>query len=81
MTVAALYVLARGPYASMPDVDPWPARRNALAYTGPHPIVAHPPCGPWANSGFRKLTKLSLAQGPWLAPAAVVQVGRRAGAP
>lgn len=77
--IAALYVLARGPYVNMPGVDPWPFRRNALCFPGGMPVVAHPPCGPWSNSGFRKLTKLSLTQGPWLAPAAVCQVRRDGG--
>lgn len=40
--IAALYVLARGPSATIPGVDPWPARRNALLYPGSHPVVAHP---------------------------------------
>jgi hypothetical protein len=43
--IAALYVDPRGPYASMPDVDAWPASRDARNYAGPWPVVAHPPCG------------------------------------
>ena len=78
-TVAALYVLARGPYAAMEGVDAWPERRDALLYDGEGPVVAHPPCGPWSNSGFRQLTKLSATQGPWLAPNAVLQVRRHGG--
>lgn len=39
MTVAALYVLACGPYSRMADVDPWPESRDALLYRGPHPVV------------------------------------------
>lgn len=45
--VAALYVAEDGVYASMADVDPWPAVRDARHYHGPWPVVAHPPCGPW----------------------------------
>jgi hypothetical protein len=45
--IAALYVERGGPYFSMPDVDPWDIKRDARTYNGPHPIVAHPPCGPW----------------------------------
>ena len=78
MTVAALYVLARGPYANMPGVDPWPERRDALLYRGPHPVVAHPPCGPWSKAVARQ-TKLSRSQGPYLAPAAVLQVRKWGG--
>lgn len=47
--VAALYVDKRGSYANMPDVDPWDAERDARLYAGPHPVVAHPPCGPWGR--------------------------------
>lgn len=47
--VAALYVKRGGPYPSMPDVDPWGIERDARKYAGPHPVVAHPPCGPWGE--------------------------------
>lgn len=49
MTVAALYVERGGPYFTMPDVDPWGVERDARTYAGPHPVVAHPPCGPWGE--------------------------------
>jgi hypothetical protein len=63
MTVAALYVdTARGPYPRMAGVDCWgfstrdglqldafAAQRDARVYAGPHPVVAHPPCGPWGR--------------------------------
>lgn len=48
-TVAALYVDRLGPYPGMPGVDAWDEARDARLYHGPHPVVAHPPCGPWAN--------------------------------
>lgn len=48
-TVAALYVDAAGAYAGLPDVDPWDITRDARAYAGPHPVVAHPPCQRWGN--------------------------------
>ena len=67
--IAALYVDPRGPYASMPDVDPWDEARDARKYAGPWPVVAHPPCGPWG-----KLRHLSRHQDPSLAPIAVEQV-------
>lgn len=48
-TVAALYVSPSGPYPSMPDVECWDEKRNALLYDGPHPVVAHPPCARWCR--------------------------------
>jgi hypothetical protein len=61
--VAALYVdTARGPYTRLPGVDCWgyatrngrqldafALTRDARDYDGPHPVVAHPPCGPWGR--------------------------------
>lgn len=49
VTVAALYVEEGGVYYGLPDVDPWPASRDARLYAGPHPVVAHPPCQLWVN--------------------------------
>lgn len=49
MTVAALYVQERSVYRSLPDVECWPASRDARRYNGPHPVVAHPPCRAWGR--------------------------------
>ena len=49
MRIAALYVEAGGCYAGLPTVDPWCEARDARLYSGPHPIVAHPPCQRWGR--------------------------------
>lgn len=46
-TVAALYVETGGAYFDLPGVDPWDEARDARLYSGPHPVVAHPPCQRW----------------------------------
>lgn len=74
MTVAALYIDPRGPYPAMPDVECWDAERDAENYAGPHPIVAHPPCGPWGQ-----LAHLCTKQDASLAPLAVDQLRRWGG--
>lgn len=48
-TVAALYVMADGPYVGLEGVDPWAEERDARLYAGPHPVVAHPPCARWGR--------------------------------
>jgi hypothetical protein len=47
--IAALYVDPNGCYAGLDGVDPWPEARDARAYAGPHPVVAHPPCQRWGK--------------------------------
>lgn len=67
--VAALYVETDGVYFGLPDVDPWDVTRDARLYAGPHPVVAHPPCGPWGRLKF-----LCTKQDPSCGPRAVEQV-------
>lgn len=47
--IAALYVEADGCYSGLTGVDPWDETRDARKYTGPHPVVAHPPCQRWGR--------------------------------
>ncbi len=47
--IAALYVHKDGPYYGLPNVDPWDEARDARNYSGPHPVVAHPPCERWGR--------------------------------
>ena len=49
MIVAALYVAEDGPYVGLQGVDAWGVTRDARAYAGPHPVVAHPPCERWGR--------------------------------
>lgn len=50
--VAALFVEAGGCYYGLPGVDPWDEVRDARKYSGPYPVVAHPPCQLWGNFAF-----------------------------
>lgn len=47
--IAALFVQRDGTYWNLPDVDPWDEPRDARRYSGPHPVVAHPPCQRWGK--------------------------------
>lgn len=64
--VAALYVDSlNGPYRRIPGVECWSglraqlslvamgSERDARLYDGPHPVVAHPPCGHWGRFRWR----------------------------
>lgn len=57
MTVAALFVYADRAYAGVPGVEIWDEERDARRYSGPHPVVAHPPCHAWCQlAEFRQHT-------------------------
>ncbi len=75
MNVAALYVDLRGPYPDRVGLEMcWGEDRNAKTYTGPWPVVAHPPCGPWGRLKF-----LNKHQDPDCGPRAVWQVQKFGG--
>lgn len=75
--VAALYIDPRGPYPKLlgPELC-WDEKRDARAYAGPWPVVAHPPCGPWSG----KVRKLYKGAEHECAPRAIEQVRRFGGA-
>ena len=65
-TIAALYVQTGGSYYDLAGVDPWDQDKDARAYNGHHPVIAHPPCQRWgkmwagspsviARTGVRKI--------------------------
>jgi hypothetical protein len=67
--VAALYIDDRGPYPKILGADAcWGEARDARLYSGPWPVVAHPPCGPWSSmkglyrGGGRDLALVALEQ-------------------
>lgn len=47
--IAALYVDPAGVYSGLDGVDLWGEARDARAYPGPHPVIAHPPCQRWGR--------------------------------
>lgn len=47
--IAALFVETNGVYFNVPGVDPWDIRRDARNYSGPHPVLCHPPCSTWCR--------------------------------
>ncbi len=48
--VAVLWVEPKSLYWRLwPEVEMWGIGRDARKYTGPWPVICHPPCGPWGN--------------------------------
>ena len=76
MTVAALYVdPVAGPYPGLIGPEHcWGIERDAKTYSGPGPVIAHPPCGPWGRFGYR-----CTRQDPDAGIKAVLQVQRFGG--
>lgn len=50
--IAALYVQKNGSYFGLNSVDAWDEERDARRYSGPWPVVAHPPCQRWGKMWF-----------------------------
>jgi hypothetical protein len=46
--IGALFVLDNGPYF-IDGIDPWNKERDARNYSGPHKVIAHPPCERWGR--------------------------------
>lgn len=72
-TIAALYVQPRGVYYDLAGVEPWGVPdRDARAYAGPWPVVAHPPCERWgryARGGSLRRSRLfALSEACWSIP-------------
>lgn len=47
--IAALFVDPEGPYANREGIDVWGEDRDARLYSGPHKVIAHPPCQRWGR--------------------------------
>lgn len=47
--IAALFVQKNGHYYGLEGIDPWDEERDARKYSGPWPVVAHPPCSRWCR--------------------------------
>lgn len=52
--IDALFVddSARGVYVGLPNVSAWGLQNDARLYSGPGPVIAHPPCARWGRYWF-----------------------------
>ena len=60
--LAALWVRSDSHYGQLAGVDCWDAGRDAYLYRGPHPVICHPPCGPWGK--YSAVSRQDKAAGP-----------------
>jgi hypothetical protein len=68
--IAALYIDPRGPYPELLSADAcWDEVRDATRFSGPGPIIAHPPCKSWSQ-----LRRVASDETAWIGPVAVQQV-------
>lgn len=51
--LAALWVRHDTFYKDIEGVDCWDEERDARLYPGPHPVICHPPCGPWGKHSWK----------------------------
>ena len=47
--ITAIFVETDGCYFGLQNIDPWDLSRDARNYTGPHRVIAHPPCQRWGR--------------------------------
>lgn len=55
--IAALFVEVDGAYFDLPGIEPWDEGRDARAYSGPYPVIAHPPCQRWGALGVANYSR------------------------
>ena len=47
--IAALFVRRNSIYKTMPGVDAWDSKRDAMKWPGGTALIAHPPCAQWGQ--------------------------------